>query len=57
MATISVEVPEYVKKAIWTKKINYYILYKITEEENWTDIELEKPIEMNDFYNLLKKEL
>ncbi len=57
MAVISVEVPDYVKKTIWTRKISFYALYNKMEQENWIDLELDAPIEMGDFYNMLKQEL
>jgi len=58
MAVISVEVPDYVKKSLGDKKeISFLMLYNQMEKENWVDIELEESIEMEEFYNLLNKEL
>lgn len=58
MAVISVEVPDYVKKSLWNKKnVSFSTLYNQMEKENWIDVELDKPIEMSDFYALLNKEL
>jgi len=56
MAIVSVEVPDYVKKSLWDRKqVSFLMLYNKMEKENWIDVELEQPIEMNDFYNLLNK--
>ncbi len=58
MAVISVEVPDYVKESIGKqKKVSFFVLYNKMEKENWIDESLEKPMEMNEFYNLLSNEL
>lgn len=58
MSTITVEIPDYVKKSLWDKKqVSFFTLYNKMEKENWLDVELDEPMEMNDFYNLLNKEL
>jgi hypothetical protein len=58
MAIVSVEVPDYIKKSIWNqKKISFFVLYNKMEKENWIDIPLEEHMEMEDFYNVLSKEL
>ena len=58
MATITVEIPDYVKKSIWDqKKVSFFALYNKMEKENWIDVSLDEKMEMKDFYNLLIKEL
>ncbi len=58
MATVNVEVPDYVKQSIWTqKKVSFFMLYNKMEKENWIDSSLDEPIEMNNFYDILSKEL
>ena len=57
MAVVSVEVPNHVQKSIWSHRVTFNELYSKMEEENWVDSDLEKPVEMKEFYNFLKKEL
>lgn len=41
MATIIVEILDYIKKSLWeVKKVDFSILYKKMEQENWIYIYL-----------------
>lgn len=55
--TVSVQVPSKIAKEFKNKTVYFFELYNRLEKENWIDENLEKPMEMKDFYNLLSKEL
>ncbi len=55
--TVSVKVPVNIAKSFENRTVYFFELYNKMEKENWIDEKLEKPIEMNDFRQLLSNEL
>ena len=61
MMTVEVEIPKNMENLFAdSKKMTFFSFIQTVDtlnEQKWVDTKLDSPIEMSDFYNLLKKEL
>ena len=56
-AIVNVQVPEKIAKQVWKRTILFMDLYNKIENDGWIDIKLETPVDMENFYDTLNKEL